>query len=42
MKFIKIMLKNPVSTSKETHYVSITKASQLVLFKEMITTYFKN
>jgi hypothetical protein len=34
--------KNSVCTSQETHYVSVTKTNQLMLFREIITTYCEN
>jgi hypothetical protein len=37
-----MLYKNSVRTSQETHYVSATKASQLMLFRETITVYCEN
>lgn len=35
-------IQNLAYTSEATHYVSITKAKQLILCKEMITLYSEN
>jgi hypothetical protein len=34
--------KNPVRTSQETHYVSATKSSRLMLFRETVAVYCEN
>jgi hypothetical protein len=34
--------KNPVHTSKETHYVSATKPNRLMLFRETVAVYCDN
>jgi hypothetical protein len=36
------MYKNPVRTSQETHYVSATKPSRLMLFRETVAVYCEN
>jgi hypothetical protein len=33
---------NPVRTSQETHYVSLTKPSRLMLFRETVAVYCEN
>jgi hypothetical protein len=33
---------NPVSTSRETHYVSATKANRLMLLRETVAVYCEN
>jgi hypothetical protein len=33
---------NPVLTSQETHYVSVTKPSRLLLFRETVAVYCEN
>jgi hypothetical protein len=37
-----MIYKNSVRTSHETHYVSATKNSQLMLFRERVDAYFEN
>jgi hypothetical protein len=37
-----MIYKNPVRTSQETHYLSITKTNLLMLFKEIITVNWEN
>ena len=41
MTFVEIISKNPVPTSQRTSSVSITKANQLILFREIIV-YFED
>jgi hypothetical protein len=36
------LLKNPVRTSRETHYFSITKTNRLMLFREIMEVYSQN
>jgi hypothetical protein len=36
------IFKNSVRTSKETHYVSITKPNRLMLFSETVAVYCEN
>jgi hypothetical protein len=39
---LKIVYKNSVRTSQETHYVSATKPNQLMLFGETVAVYCEN
>jgi hypothetical protein len=42
LNFFWIIYKNSVRTSQETHYLSITKLNQLMLFRETVTVYCEN
>jgi hypothetical protein len=42
IKLTQIPYTNAVRTSQETHYVSVTKLNQLMLFREIIIIYSKN
>jgi hypothetical protein len=42
LKFFTILYKNSVRTSQETHYVSATKTSRLMLFREIVDVYCEN
>jgi hypothetical protein len=37
-----VIYTNPVRTSQETHYVSVTKPNRLMLFRETIAVYCEN
>jgi hypothetical protein len=40
--FFQIIYKNSIRTSQETHYVSATKTSRLMLFTKTVTAYCEN
>jgi hypothetical protein len=41
-KFVDLVFTNSVRTSQETHYVSATKPSRLMLFRETVAVYREN
>jgi hypothetical protein len=42
LKIIDLLFKTSVPSYEETHYISITKTSRLMLFREIIRAYFNN
>jgi hypothetical protein len=41
-EFLVIIYKNPVRTSQETHYVTATKTSRVMLFRETVAVCCEN